>query len=80
MAPVGAFFYEPRVTRGDVVSLSLSRRDAASDSSSTNDERPTTNDITIGDELRPAACEKRGCRTKAFAFMLGPFNLKVFRS
>ena len=26
MAPIGAFFYEPRVTRGDVVRLHLSPR------------------------------------------------------
>ena len=32
MAPVGAFFYEPRVTRGNVVNLNLSRRDTAPES------------------------------------------------
>ena len=39
-APVGVFFYEPRVTRGDVVALSLSRRNAASESEADCDRRP----------------------------------------
>ena len=36
-----------------------SRRAAAFDSASMNDERPTTNDIADGDEFRPAVCELR---------------------
>ena len=36
-----------------------SRRDAASDSASMNDERPTTNDIADGDEFRPAVYDLR---------------------
>ena len=73
----GGLLYEPRVTRSDVVSLSLSRRDAASESSSMNDERPTTNDIADGDGLRPAACKKKGlaaCAASPFLSLKIPLS------
>ena len=47
-APAGAFFYEPRVTRGDVVHLSLSRRDTASDSEAACGLRTATGGMPIG--------------------------------
>ena len=47
-----------------------SRRAAAFDSASMNDERPTTNDIANDDGLRPAACKKRACRVCGKPFFI----------
>ena len=38
-APQRGVFYEPRVTRGDVISLSLTRRNAASESEAADGRR-----------------------------------------
>ena len=72
LAVEGFFPYEPRVTRGDVVSLSLSRRNVASDSSSTNDLRRTTSPSAMSPAcgLRTAACEKRGCHRRQPLFFI----------
>ena len=69
----GVLLYEPRGTRGDVVSPSQSRRDAASESSSMNDERPTTNDIANDDGLRPA-CKRLAACAASFRFQI-PWRL-----